>query len=79
MYLRILILIIAFSSPALAQQDDSALIRKALDIVANQRNQALGDAAVWQAKAMLISEDLTKAQARIKELETKNEGPNDKK
>lgn len=68
------IIALALASPALAEDDQSALIRKALDVIAAQRNQALGDAAIWQAKALILTEELQKASARIKELEDKAKG-----
>jgi len=40
-----------------------------------QRNQALDAAAAQQARADGLADDLAKAQARIKELEQKQEPP----
>lgn len=71
---KITFFFLLLTSPALAQQPlDPTLLPKALEIVATQRNQALGDAAIWQAKAMLLADELAKAQAKIKELEPEPE------
>lgn len=76
MRLVLIIILVVIGTGAVAFAQDAtnpALLGKALDVIATQRNQALGDAAIWQAKAIILSEELTKAQARIKELETKPE------
>lgn len=78
--MRLIAFIIALTliSPALAEDDQAALIRRALDVISAQRNQALGDAAVWQAKALILTEELQKASAKIKELEQAKEKENAK-
>lgn len=66
-----LFFILAFAIASHSQESASPLlIQKALDVVASQRNQAQGDAAIWQAKAILLSEELIKIQTRVKELES---------
>ncbi|MEI5710467.1 hypothetical protein WB401_46285, partial [Streptomyces brasiliscabiei] len=54
-----------------AEQPDPAFMQRAIAALQNQRNQALDAAAAAAAKAEGLSEDLVKAQARIKELEEK--------
>ena len=62
------------AAPALAQQQaDPAMLQRALGAVQVQRNQAFDLAASWEARANGLAEELTKAQARIKELEPKPE------
>lgn len=73
MYVRIVAASLLLTVSASAQNAEPALLPKALEIIATQRNQALGDAAIWQAKAMLLADELAKAQAKIKELEPKPE------
>lgn len=61
-------------SPAAAQQpqpkqDDPAFMQRALTALQAQRNQALDYAAVEAARVAALTEELGKAQTRIKELE----------
>lgn len=70
MYLRALVLLLAFTAPAFTQQQPKD-IDSILALVRAQRNQFLdsfNDAAV---KVDSLTNDLAKANARIKELEDK--------
>lgn len=58
------------SGTALAQQSDPATLQRLLSAVENQRNQALTQHAMAEARAVGLADDLAKANARIKELET---------
>lgn len=71
MYLRSLLLLLALGGPAFAQQPDPIFLQKAIAAVQTQRNLAMDTAAVAEAKVAQLTEELTKAQARIKELEDK--------
>lgn len=71
MYLRSLLLLLALGTSALAQQPDPIFLQKAIAAVQTQRNLAMDTAAVAEAKVAQLTEELTKAQARIKELEDK--------
>lgn len=74
---RLSLLLLLISSPALAQQQpDTAFMQRAITAIQTQRNAALDQAVLLQAKVDGLTEDLAKAQARIKELEPK---PEDKK
>lgn len=64
------------SAFAQQQQPDPAFLQRALDSVAMQRNNALNAAAIAEAKAGTLEDQLAKAQARIKELEPKLEPKN---
>jgi hypothetical protein len=68
---KLIVLLSLISSPAFAEQPDPAFMQRAIAALQNQRNQALDAAAAAAAKAEGLSEDLVKAQARIKELEEK--------
>ena len=73
---RLVILAFALlATPAFAQQQspDPAFLQRALGAMQAQRNQAMDAAAVNEAKAAGLADDLAKAQARIKELESKQE------
>lgn len=73
---RILIALCLFATPAFAQQaPDPAFLQRALAAVEQQRNQALNSQAVAEARAAGLTDDLAKANARIKEMETKIEKP----
>lgn len=62
------------ATPAFAQQQaDPAMLQRALSAIQIQRNQAFDLAASWEARANGLAEELAKAQARIKELESKPE------
>ena len=54
------------------QQPDVAFMQRAIVSLQTQRNNALDSAAASDAKAAGLTEELTKAQARIKELEEAN-------
>ncbi len=74
MRLLISAILLVLTIPALAQQPlDPAFLQRALGALQAQRNQAMDAAAVSEAKAAGLADDLAKAQARIKELETKKE------
>lgn len=62
------------ASPVFAQQQapDPAFLQRALSAMQAQRNQAMDAAAVQQARADGLADDLAKAQTRIKELEEKS-------
>lgn len=62
-----------FVTPCIAQQADSAFLQRAVSVLQAQRNAALDQAAVAEARASGLQDDLTKAQARIKELEPKKD------
>ena len=66
-------LFLLLTTPVFAQQADPAFLQKAITAVQTQRNLAMDQAAVAQAKAAGLAEELAKAQARIKELEPKPE------
>lgn len=57
------------ATPAFAEQPDPALLQRALQAMQAQRNQAMDAAAIENAKAAGLADDLAKANARIKELE----------
>jgi hypothetical protein len=65
------------AGPALAQQQppDPVMLQHALTAVRAQREQAFDQSANWEATARRLSDDLAKANARIKELEPKPEAP----
>lgn len=69
----IAIITILLMAPAVAQQSDAATLQRLLSAVENQRNQALTQHAMAEARAAGLTEELTKANARIKELEPKAE------
>lgn len=72
MYLRALLLSLLISSPAFAQSADPAFLQRAITAVQTQRNLAMDAAAVAEAKVSTLTDDLAKAQAKIKELEAKD-------
>jgi len=64
------------ATPAFAQQQpDPAFMQRALNALQAQRNQALDAAAIADAKAGGLADDLAKAQARIKEMEAPKDAP----
>lgn len=73
--------LLALTSPTFAQQAiDPAFLQRALDSIANQRNSAQNTAAAQEARAIgaelrvtSLTDELAKAQARIKELEAPTE------
>lgn len=73
MRLIALALAVLFSTVVQAQQPDLAFLQRAIAAVQTQRNMALDAAAVAEAKAALITEELNKMQMRVKELEAKIE------
>jgi hypothetical protein len=73
---RLAILLLLAASPAFAQQQpDAQFLQRAIVALQTQRNQALDAAAGAEARAAGLADDLAKAQARIKELEQKQEAP----
>jgi hypothetical protein len=71
--------IVLFASGASAQQavapPDAAFMQRAITSLQTQRNTALDNQAVAEAKATGLTEDLAKANAKIKELEDKINPP----
>lgn len=67
----ILILLAALAgSPAAAQQSgDPANLQRLLTVIEAQRNQALTQHALAEARAAGLAEELTKALAQVKEME----------
>lgn len=61
--------LLTFSGCAMAQTPDPAFMQRAITALQTQRNAALDNAAVAEAKANGLQEELSKAQAKIKELE----------
>lgn len=61
------------TSPAFAEQLDAISLQRVITVVQNQRNIALDSAAAAEVRTMQLSEELAKAQVRIKELEPKPE------
>lgn len=61
--------VIASSAAFAQQQPDTALLQRAANAIQAQRNQAMDAAAVAEARAAGLAEDLAKSNARIKELE----------
>jgi hypothetical protein len=59
------------SFPALAQQPDPAFLQRAVQALQAQRNAALDAEAISEAKALGLTEDLNKANLRIKGFEDK--------
>ena len=69
MFKKVLIVsAIVFTTPALAQQIDSAFLQRALGVLQTQRNNALDAQASAEARAAGLVEELAKANAKIKEL-----------
>lgn len=66
-----LVTMLSFGSVALAEQTVSpAQMQRVVDALAVQRNVALNAQAISEANLAEVREELAKAQARIKELET---------
>lgn len=59
--------------PAFAQHQpaDPAFLQRAISAMQAQRNQAMDAAAVLQARADGLQDELSKAQAKLKELDEK--------
>jgi hypothetical protein len=76
-FMRFLILALLFlATPALAQQsNDPLFLNRAISALQQQRNQAWDAAAVAEARAAGLADDLAKANARIKDLEPKPSVP----
>lgn len=68
---RLAILGLLFATPVFAQQPDPAFMQRAIPILQTQRNAALDQAVAEKARADGLADDVAKAQARIKELESK--------
>lgn len=71
-YIVTLLLILASSASFAQSNNDAAFWQKAADAIANQRNNAMNSVALTEAKLTIATEELAKAQARIKELEEKD-------
>lgn len=64
-------IIVSLAVPAFAQQQlDPALLQRLLGAVRAQRDAGFDSAAIEKARADGLAEDLAKAQAHIKELES---------
>lgn len=63
--------ILVFNVSAYSQElsNDPVFLKNMINTVANQRNIALNTAAIYETKITALSEELSKAQERIKELE----------
>lgn len=72
MYLKAILLSLFISAPAFAQQPDAVFLQRAITAVQTQRNLAMDAQAVAEAKVATLTDELAKAQARIKELEAAN-------
>jgi hypothetical protein len=65
-----------FATAALAQTPqtpappDPAVLQRMVETISAQRNQAMNAATEYEAKLAVITGELTRATARIKELET---------
>jgi hypothetical protein len=70
-----LMLALPFAANAQTAPPDPALLQHAANALQAQRNQAMDAAAIAEARAAGLADDLAKAQARIKELEPKPEAP----
>lgn len=70
------LVLLASTASAQQQAPDPAFLQRALSVMQAQRNQAMDTAAVQQARADGLADELAKAQARVKELEPK---PDEKK
>lgn len=70
--------LLVFSTPVFAQQPDLPFLQRAVGSLQAQRNAALDAQVVAEAKVAGLTEDLAKANARIKELEDKDTPPTKK-
>lgn len=71
---KLAFLAVLLISPASAQdRADPAFMQRAMGALQAQRNAAMDQAAAQQARADGLADELAKAQARIKELEPKEE------
>lgn len=68
-----LIMLLVLTNGAYAQQRDAAALDRLLAAVENQRNQAMNQHALAEARIIELTGDMAKTQARIKELEEKLE------
>ena len=71
MFKKALLILVLTTIPVLAQQPDPAFMQRAINALQTQRNNALDAQALSEAKLAGATEDLAKANARIKELEAK--------
>jgi hypothetical protein len=79
---KVLLVSALIITPAVAQQPDPAFMQRAIVALQTQRNAALDTAVVSEAKVNGLLDDLSKANAKIKELEDKLkpvDKPEDKK
>jgi predicted nucleic acid-binding Zn-ribbon protein len=65
-----LAILLLLATPALAQQDQTAFLAKALHALQQQRNAANDELVNTQAKLALALDEIAALKARIKELET---------
>ena len=73
--LSALLFVALANSPTFADQPDPAFLQKALSAVQAQRNQAADVQAALEARLAIVSDDLSQAKKRIKELEDKSPSP----
>lgn len=69
MFKRVALLLVLSTAPAFAQAPDPAFLQKAVNALQTQRNSAMDAQAVAEAKLQIVTDDLAKANAKIKELE----------
>jgi predicted outer membrane protein len=74
-----LVLLAPCASAQQAEQPDPALLQRLIPVLQAQRNQALDMAAAHQARADGVAFDLSRALARVKELEAKVPASEEKK
>jgi septal ring factor EnvC (AmiA/AmiB activator) len=78
MFKKIVLASLLLATPALAQQPDPAFMQRAINALQTQRNNALDGQAAMEARLAGLTEDLSKTNAKIKELESKNKELEDK-
>ena len=72
----ILLALLVSTSAALSQQKpDPAVLERTISVLEQQRNSAMNSAAIAETRLATVSEELAKAQERIKELEAKSPAP----
>lgn len=72
MFKKVLLILVLSTSSAFAQQPDPAFMQRAIAALQAQRNAALDAQAVSEAKVAGLTEDLNKANLRIKGFEDKD-------
>jgi hypothetical protein len=80
MFKKIVLASFILATPAFAQQQpDASFLQRAINTLQTQRNTALDAQAVAEARASGFTEELAKANAKIKELEDKVNPPKEDK